>query len=138
MGICHVVMPTFTVILSPQAKNLVLLTSRSTHLQGRPEPFLCEILTIRIAIAHKSDFLRACPALDTLLSLNRLPDITEWFEVDTAREVVARGKGSLQRVPVFKHTPDEVVCHANVQSAGAVTHDVHVVLPLLVTHVRSL
>ena len=74
------------------------------------------------------DFLFAPPALEFLFACNCLVNAAEGFEVNEAKNSIARCESGNKALAVFDHSVNEVAGHAGVEVSGATGEDLNEVL----------
>ena len=97
-------------------------------------PVMAEVGPCGIGCFYQFDLLSSQPAFNGLFSVDGRDDVTESFIIDECVNVVFRSKTLDEFILMLIHSASNVVGQADVECAGSVGHDVHVIL-MVFTHV---
>jgi hypothetical protein len=85
-----------------------------------------EIIPVRIQFKNQPDFPGARPVFDVAFPLNGRLNAVVPFRIHKAMEGIALGKAGNQSFAMFKDSPRQIGCHADIQRAiGPIGHDVN-------------
>lgn len=97
-------------------------------------PVMAEVGPGGIGCFYQLDLLSSQPALNCLFSVDSRSDIAERFIIDERVNVVLCSKTLDEFILMLMHSANNVVGQSDVERAGPVGHDVHVILTVC-THV---